>query len=327
MLAAWYEKQGPAAEVFRYGEQPDPAPGPGEVRVRMRISAANPSDWKTRKGGGGRALFAPLIIPHSDGAGDIDAVGEGVAPSRMGERVWIWNGQWRRAFGTAAQYIALPSEQAVQLPANVDYAQGACLGIPAFTAMQAVRLAEAGPGSTVLVQGGAGAVGQCAIQIAKARGARVIATVSRADKARHASAAGADHVVDYRTENLAQRVGALTDGRGVDAIVEVNLTANAAQYPGVLRPHGIVVIYGITGVEATIPALWAMQTSAALRFFMVYDITAADRTAALDELQKWLAAGRLRLPVAQQLPLSEAARAHDLVEEGRQVGTVQLLIP
>lgn len=327
MLAAWYEEQGPAAEVFRYGEQPEPTPGPGEVRVRMRISAANPSDWKNRKGGGGRALFAPLVIPHSDGAGDIDAVGEGVPASRVGERVWIWNGQWRRAFGTAAQYIALPSAQAVRLPDNVDYAQGACLGIPAFTAMQAVRLAEVGAGSTVLVQGGAGAVGQCAIQLAKARGARVIATVSSADKARHAGAAGADHTIDYRTVDLGQRVSELTGGRGVDAIVEVNFTANAARYPGLLRPHGTVVIYGITGVEATLPALWAMQTSAVLRFFMIYDISPADRTAALDELQQWLAAGRLRLPVALQLPLSEAARAHDLVEEGRQVGTVQLLIP
>jgi len=327
MLAAWYERQGPAAEVFQFGELPTPQPGPGEVRVRLRLSGVNPSDWKNRKGGGGRTLAAPRIVPHSDGAGDIDAVGDGVPESRIGERVWIWNGQWRRASGTAAQFIALPSAQAVRLPDGVDYAQGACLGIPAATAVHAVRCAQVQPGSTLLVQGGAGAVGQCAIQVAKARGARVVATVSSADKAAHARAAGADHVVDYRRENLARRVAEITEGRGVDAIVEVNLTANAAHYPGVLRPHGTVVVYGITGGEATLPALWMMQASATLRFFMVYDLTPADREAGLAELQQWLAAGRLRPVVACQLPLQQAAAAHDLVEAGGQVGTVQLLIP
>ena len=168
MRAAFYTEHGSAREVLEVGERPTPEPGPGEVRVRLRTSGVNPSDWKSRRGGGGRTLAAPLVIPHSDGAGDIDAVGAGVGSSRIGERVWIWNGQWKRPFGTAAQYIALPSAQAVALPENVDYESGACLGIPALTALQAVRLAQVQRESVVLVSGGAGAVGHYAVQFAKA---------------------------------------------------------------------------------------------------------------------------------------------------------------
>jgi len=168
MKAAFYTRQGPAAEVFQYGDQPTPEPGDGEVRVRLVTSGVNPSDWKVRAGG--RPLAGPLIIPHSDGAGVIDAVGPGVPAQRIGERVWIWNGQWGRAFGTAAQFIALPSAQAVRLADGVDFAAGACLGIPAFTAWQAVRRANLSAGGTVLVTGGAGSVGHYAIQMPR-RGA------------------------------------------------------------------------------------------------------------------------------------------------------------
>ncbi|MGE0330301.1 MAG: NADPH:quinone reductase [Ramlibacter sp.] len=324
MRAAYYTRQGPAPEVFTVGEQPTPQPGPGEVRVRLRWSGVNPSDWKTRKGGGGRQLMAPLIIPHSDGAGVIDAVGDGVAASRIGERVWIWNGQWKRPFGTAAQWIALPSAQAVKLPDGVDEEAGACLGIPAFTAMQAVRLAAPHPGSTVLVAGGAGSVGHYAIQMAKARGATVIASASTPAKAQHACDAGADHVFDYRAGDFATQVRAATGGAGVDTVIEVNLTANAAQYPGVLKAHGQVIIYGITGAEATLPALWLMQGSIALKFFMIYDIPAADRAAALAELDALLRTQRLRHTVAQRLPLAEIAQAHDIVERGEVMGHVLL---
>lgn len=327
MLAAFYEKQGPATEVIRYGELPAPQPARGEVRVRLRVSGVNPSDWKTRKGGGGRQLFAPRIIPHSDGMGQIDAVGEGVAASRIGERVWIWNGQWQRAFGTAAQYIALPSAQAVRMPDDLGDLQGACLGIPALTAMHAVRLAHIAPGMTLLVQGGAGAVGHCAIQMAKARGATVVSTVSSEDKARHALAAGADHVINYKSENLAERVRALTQGQGVDAVIEVDLTSNAAAYPGVLRQGGTVIVYGITGSEAALPVLWMMQNAISLKFFMIYGIPAQDREAGLTELSALLRAGKLRQTIAMQLPLRQAAEAHDLVEAGRQLGNVVLTIP
>ncbi|MGE0097216.1 MAG: NADPH:quinone reductase [Hydrogenophaga sp.] len=324
MRAACYSHQGPAPEVFTVGEQPTPEPGPGEVRVRLRWSGVNPSDWKTRKGGGGRKLMAPLIIPHSDGAGVIDAVGEGVQASRIGERVWIWNGQWKRPFGTAAQWIALPSAQAVKLPDGVDEEAGACLGIPAFTAMHAVRLAAPHPGTTVLVAGGAGSVGHYAIQMARARGATVIASTSSPAKAQHALAAGADHVFDYRSSDFAARVKAATGGAGVDAVIEVNLTANAAQYPGLLKAHGQVVVYGITGAEATLPALWLMQNSIALKFFMIYDIPPVDREAALRELDALLRAQRLRHTVALRLPLDRIAEAHDIVERGELMGHVLL---
>lgn len=324
MKAAYYEKQGPATDVLRVGDLPTPQPGPGEVRVKLRCSGVNPSDWKTRKGGGNRKLFAPLIVPHSDGAGVIDAVGDGVPASRVGERVWLWNGQWKRAFGTAAESIALPSGQAVPLPAAVSDSEGACLGIPAFTAMQAVRLAELGPGKTVLVQAGAGSVGRYAIQIAKARGATVLATVSSADKAVHARSAHADHVIDYKREDVAARVRELTGGTGVDEVIEMNLTRNAAAYPGMIRPHGRVVVYGVEGTEAALPALWLMQNSIALKFFLVYELPAEDRRAALVELDALLRAGTLTHMIAAEMPLAEVARAHDLVESGTVTGNVVL---
>jgi NADPH2:quinone reductase len=327
MRAAFYTEQGPAREVLKVGEQPTPEPGAGEVRVRLRTSGVNPSDWKSRRGGPGRKIAAPLVIPHSDGAGDIDAVGVGVPATRIGERVWIWNGQWKRPSGTAAQYIALPSAQAVALPENTDYAAGACLGIPALTALQAVRLAQPQRGSVVLVSGGAGAVGHYAIQLAKTRGARVVATVSGDAKAAHARAAGADSVINYRTEDVGARVTAFSDGRGADAVIEVDLTANAKLLPAVLRPHGVAVVYGTGAAEASIPASWLMQNSATLRLFLVYDLAATDRAAVLDELSTSLSQGRLVHAVGQRFPLDAIAEAHEAVERGTVIGNVVLDIP
>lgn len=324
MRAAYYTRQGRAADVLQIGELPVPVPGPGEVRVRLSWSGVNPSDWKTRQGGGGRQLVAPLIVPHSDGAGVIDAVGSGVPAGRIGERVWVWNGQWQRAFGTAAQWIALPSAQAVRLPDGVGEDEGACLGIPAFTAMHAVRLANPRPGKVVLVQGGAGSVGRYAIQMAAARGACVLATASSAAKAAHARDAGARQVFDYRAADFVEQVRSATDGLGVDAIIEVNLTANAVHYPGILRPHGEVIVYGIVGADATLPALRLMQASAALKFFMIYDLRPQDRQGALDELGALLASGRLRHDIARRLALHQIAEAHDLVESGKVTGHVLL---
>jgi NADPH2:quinone reductase len=324
MRAAFYDRQGPAREVFQIGELPTPEPGAGEVRVRLRTSGVNPSDWKVRKGGFGRGLVAPLIVPHSDGAGVVDAVGPGVATSRIGERVWIWNGQWKRAFGTAAEYIALPSHQAVVLPETTADDAGACLGIPALTALQAVRVASIGPGSSVLVAGGAGAVGHYAIQFAKLRGARVLTTVSGAEKSVHASGAGADATINYRDENVEERVKSLTEGRGVDAIIEMDLTRNARHYPAVLRPFARVVVYGMSGSEATLPSLWMMQNSVTLRFIFIYEISAEDRSAVLAELTGHLAANRLKHTIARRLPLAQAGEAHDLVESGELIGNVVL---
>ncbi len=323
MRAAFYSQQGPAREVLEIGEQPTPEAGPGEVRVRLRASGVNPSDWKVRRGGFGRGLSAPLIIPHSDGAGDIDAVGPGV-PDRVGERVWIWNGQWKRAYGTAAEYIVLPSAQAAPLPDKASYAEGACLGIPALTAIQAVRLARIEPGATLLIAGGAGSVAHYAIQLAKLRGARVITTVSGDAKAAHARSAGADEVINYRSENLGERVKALTGGQGVDAVIEMDLTGNATFYPAILKPHGTVVIYGMSAAEALLPSMWLMQNSIALRFFLVYELREDDRSAGIAELTELLEGGKLIHTVARRLPLSDIAEAHDLIERGDVVGNVVL---
>ncbi len=243
MRAAYYERNGTARDVLRIGDVDPPQPAPGEVRVRLRTSGVNPSDVKNRAGLTRKIAF-PRVIPHSDGAGEIDCVGEGVSPSRVGERVWVWNGQWRRPFGTAAEAIAIPAEQAVPLPANVGVEAAACLGIPAYTGYQAVVLAGAKQGASVLVAGGAGAVGHYAIQFAKKQDAVVITTVSSPAKAEIARQAGADHVIDYRRENVGERVKAITGNRGVDAVIEVDLAANVRLLPDVLAPGGIVAVYG-----------------------------------------------------------------------------------
>jgi NADPH2:quinone reductase len=323
MRAAFYSRQGSAGQVLEVGDQPMPQPGAGEVRVRLRTSGVNPSDWKSRSGGPGRSMSAPLIIPHSDGAGDIDAVGDGV-PNRVGERVWIWNGQWQRAFGTAAEYIVLPSAQAVRLPDNVDYAAGACLGIPAFTALQAVRLAELGPDMTVLIAGGAGAVAHYAIQMAKLKGARVIATVSNDAKAAHARAAGADEIINYKTEDVAGRIKTLTGGRGVNAVLEMDIAVNAKYYSSILAPHATVVVYGSSANDATLPSLSLMKNSITIRLFLIYEITDADRGAGIAELTGLMEKAQLKHAVARRLPLGEIAAAHEISERGEVMGNIVL---
>ncbi|MGH7683563.1 MAG: NADPH:quinone reductase [Vulcanimicrobiaceae bacterium] len=322
MRAAFYTKQGLAHDVLQLGEVPTPEPGAGEVRVKVTTSGVNPSDWKTRKGGL-RGMFAPLIVPHSDGAGVVESVGPGTDRARIGQRVWLWNGQWKRAFGTAAEYVALPAAQAVPLPQCTDDAAGACLGIPAFTALQAVRLANAGPGTCLFVTGGAGSVANYAIQIAKLRGASVIATISSDEKAKRARAAGADATINSRTEDVGERVKAVTGGRGVDALIEMDLNANAKQYPSVLAPHATVVVYGMTG-DATLPSMWMMQNSIDLRLFLIYEISEADRTAGIAEITKFLDEGKLVHNVALRLPLEKIADAHDIVERGEIMGNVVL---
>jgi NADPH:quinone reductase len=326
MRAAFYSEQGPAEAVFRIGDQPTPEPGPGEVRVKLRTSGVNPSDWKVRKGGFGRGLVAPTVIPHSDGAGVTDAVGAGVTDRKVGERVWIWNGQWRRAFGTAAEYISVPSIQAVGLPDSVSFDEGACLGIPALTAMHAVRAVNTGPGRAVFIVGGAGAVASCAIQIAKARGARVITTVSSDVKAAHARATGADEVINYKTEDVGARVKDITGGEGVGSVIEMDLTRNAKHYPELLRPNAVVAIYGMSGLEATLPSLWMMQNSITLRFLFVYTVADAQRIEEIKELTTLLEKKALKPIVAQRFSLEQVAKAHDAVESGALIGNVILNI-
>lgn len=322
MKAGWYERNGPARDVLVVGEMETPQPAEGEVLVRLAVSGVNPSDVKSRAG---RPLTAPRIIPHSDGAGVIEAVGEGVDRARTGERVWIWNGQWKRPFGTAAEYIALPQEQAVRLPDHVDFAAGACLGIPALTALQAVDHQGDVAGKTLLVTGGAASVGHYICQIASRRGARVIATAS-ARRADHARAAGAAEIIDYRNDDVAERVKALTGGRGADGIIDMDLSTTATLLPkGVLAPHGKLVCYG-SNVPADIPVsftamLWGSLT---LQLFLVYELTPAQRQAALAELTRLLEQDALVHAVGASFALDDIAAAHEAVEKGDIIGNVVL---
>jgi NADPH2:quinone reductase len=291
------------------------------VRVRLRTSGVNPSDVKSRAGLTRKIAF-PRVIPHSDGAGEIDAVGEGVSPARVGERVWVWNGQWRRPFGTAAEWIVLPSEQAVRLPANVTMEAGACLGIPAYTGYQGVLLARAKEGSTVLVAAGAGAVGHYAIQFAKKRKATVITTVSSPAKAEIARAAGADHVIDYKREDVGERVMAITAKRGVDAVIEMDLAANARLLPTVLAPNGVVAVYGSGAAEASIPFQFLLQNSITLQFFLVYLMPAEMRQRATADITQMLEQGELIHNVAQTFDLGDMVAAHEAVESGKAMGNI-----
>ncbi len=320
MRAAFYERNGAAREVLRVGEVEAPQAGAGEVRVRLAASGVNPSDVKSRQGST-RKIAWPRVIPHSDGAGVIDQVGDGIAKARIGERVWIWNGQWKRAFGTAAEYIALPAAQAVRLPDKVSFEAGACFGIPAMTAYHAVALAAAKKSTTLLVAGGAGSVSQYVIQFAKLAGATVLTTISSPEKAKLAREAGADHTIDYKRENVGERAMELTGKRGVDAVIEMDLAANAKLIPQVLRPKGSVIVYG-TGGEATLPAFFCLTQSIRLQFFLVYELDTGERERAVSAINRALSEDKLVNRVAQPTHLLEdTAAAHEAVERGT-VGNV-----
>ncbi|HEV3363005.1 MAG TPA: NADPH:quinone reductase, partial [Acidimicrobiia bacterium] len=287
MRAAFYERTGPAREVLTLGELPAPEPGPGEVRVRVAWSGVNPSDVKSRAGLRTKALPFPRVVPHSDGSGRIDRVGDGVDPARVGQRVWVWNAAWGRAGGTAAEYVTLPAAQAVPLPEGADLAAGACLGIPALTAYHAVTVDGGVEGKSVLVAGGAGAVGHYAVQLAKLKGARqVIATVSSPAKAELARAAGADLVVNYREEDFAARCREATGGRGLDRIIEVDFAANVGADLEALRHEGEVVVYGSGAPEIAVPFAPAILKNVRLRFFIVYNLTPEDRARAVADLTR-----------------------------------------
>ena len=327
MRAIAYTQTGAAADVLKPVDLPTPEPAAGEVRVRLRWSGVNPSDVKSRAGLRSKVPAFPQIVPHSDGSGEIDAVGAGVSASRVGERVWLWNGQWQRAHGTAAQFIVLPAAQAVPLPAGVSGEAGACLGIPALTALHAVLTGGGVAGQRVLVAGGAGAVGHYAVQFARKLGAaQVVATISSDAKAALASAAGADQTIDYKREDLAARAMAFTSGAGFDRIIEVDAAANLATDLSMLAPGGDVVVYGSGAPEIALPFFPAIVKNAALRCFIVYNLAKAERERAIATLTSLLARGELQHNVSERLPLADCARAHQLVESGKAIGNVVLRI-
>jgi NADPH2:quinone reductase len=328
MKAAFYTRTGAAREVLQLADLPEPAPGVGEVKVRLHWSGVNPSDVKSRADLRGRGMPYPRVIPHSDGAGVVESVGPGVPASRVGERVWVWNGAFGRPDGTAAECIVLPTAQAVALPANVPMEAGACLGIPALTALHAVRGYGGVAGQRVLVAGGAGAVGHYAAQFARLLGARqVIASVSSPAKAALALEAGAHASVDYRAEPLAARVAELTEGEGLDRVIEVDVAANGAVDAEMLRPGGCAVVYGSGKGSFELPFFPQIAKNLSWHFFIVYSLSPADRAAAESTLRWMLEAGLLQHRIDQRLDLADIVEAHEAVESGKLVGNLVLRLP
>lgn len=323
MRAALYRTKGSAAEVLEVTDIDIPEPAAGEVRIRIEASGVNPSDVKKRQG---QDLGFPQIIPHSDGAGTIEAIGAGVPSSRIGERVWTINGQFERANGTAAEYISLPSKLAVSLPNNTDSSAGACLGIPVLTAYRALTIDGDVTGQRIFIAGGAGAVGHYCVQIAKLHGAHVIASVSSEKKATHAKAGGADHTINYKTENIEERVKEITDGKGVDRIIEVDMASNASLIPKILRPGGSVIIYGSSSPTAEVPVQWCFVNDIIFHFFIMYKLSDEVRDSAAAAINEMLKAGDLVHTIAETYTLADIVKAHEAVETGAVMGNVVVTI-
>jgi NADPH:quinone reductase len=325
MKAAYYTHYGAARDVFRVGELPDPQPGPGEVRVRIHFSGINPSDCNRRRGIRDRPGY-PLIVPHSDGAGEIDKIGEGVTKSRIGEAVWTWNAQRGRAFGTASEYVCLPSAQVVRMPPGVTLELGAGFGVPATTAYFSLFSDGSLQGRDVLVTGAAGAVGLYAAQFPRLAGARsLVATVSGQEKTRVAAAAGVPVIVNYKTENVAERVMQATEKRGVDRISEVDFGGNLATTLAVMRESCVIGAYASRGAqEPPLPFYPLLFANIAVRFIQCSLILGGLREAAIRDLTRWAEERRLVHPTPTILPLERIAEAHELVEKGAVIGKVMV---
>ncbi|MFT7106326.1 MAG: NADPH2:quinone reductase [Yoonia sp.] len=329
MRAITYTGFGPASKVLTVEDLPTPAPTAGEVLVRLATSGVNPSDIRARAGGRPDVTKPPFpkIIPHSDGAGLIEAVGEGIDAARIGERVWIWNGQWQRPFGTAAEYIALPSAQAVELPENTSLAQGAALGIPALTAVHTVLGAGPVSGKQVLVSGGGGTVGRLAVQIAAASGARVITTCHGEEDSLAAKAAGADIVLDYRSATLADDVLDATAGALIDHAVEVEFGQNIEMLTKVIREGGRIVAYGSArDMTPTLPFYPLMFKAVSIDLALIYLLRDGERATSIANLTRLLAQDALDFRVSETLPLEDCAKAHDIVAADGRAGSIILMI-
>lgn len=327
MKAIWYDRTGPAREVLQYGERPTPEPGHGQALVRIRASGINPSDVGMRGGGTGPMAY-PRITPNSDGAGVVEAVGPAVSGNWVGKRVWFYNGQRNgRAFGSAAEYIELDTDLLTELPDSVSFAEGATLGIPCMTAHRSLFLAGPVQGRTVLVTGGAGAVGHYAVQLARWAGATVIATVSSEDKAERARAGGADHVIDYRREPVAARVREITGGAGVDHIVDVDFGGNLEATLACAAMNGSIAYYATRGAATpVVPAGAMMRLNLNVTGVYLPVSPHPARKRAQADISRWIATGERMLSVAGRHSLSDCAAAHEQVEAGGKVGTVVLEI-
>jgi len=316
MRAWWYEKAGPADEVLQSGERDTTEPGPGEVRVAVVKSAVNPTDVKRRQAGRELGQF-PLIIPNNDGSGVIDAVGEGVDEGRIGERVWIFGAQAGRPLGTAAEYCVLPSRQARNLPEGQSFEAGACLGVPAVTAHRGCFADGPIEGKTVLITGGTGRVGRFAVQMAKLAGAEVIATAGGPGRAADLAKLGADHVVNYREEDLVTAVSEITGGAGVDRFIDVAFGVNIENAPKLVKTNGVVTSYGSdAAAKPEIPFLALMYANIMVRPFAIFAMPREAQDTAFAEIEGWLAEGALDHVVGQRFGIDELPAAHAAIEQG-----------
>jgi NADPH:quinone reductase len=326
MRAAWYEKQGPAREVLTVGEMPDPTPAAGEVRIRIAASGINPGDVKKRQDSFGIGMAYPRVIPHSDGAGVVDQIGAGVPSEWLGRSVWCFGAQSYRPFGTAAEFTVVPLDKIAPLPANVSIEQGSCLGIPGITAHRAVNVGGSVSVRTVLVQGAGGAVGQCAVQLARHAGARVIGTVRSASDEEIARNAGAHEVLrNDNAQDFIARMKSLAPN-GIDHIVEVAFAANLETDIELLNQDGSIATYATDNATPKIP-FWLMVFKNIRVFFLGSDDfpTEAKSLAARD-INAALEAGWSGFEIAEQIPLAEIARAHELVEHPTRRGRVIVIL-
>ena len=325
MRAIWYDRQGPAAEVLQSGEMADPEPGPGDVRVRIRFSGVNPGDTKKRRGWLGSAMPYPRVIPHSDGAGVVEAVGEGVDRSRIGQRVWVYGAQSYRPFGTAAQLTVVPNEQAIDLPDSVPDEVGACLGIPGITAHRAVFADGPVTGATVLVNGVLGSVGALAAQLARWGGATVIGTVRRRDDVEPINNEAIAHAVALDQPHSAAAIRALAPD-GVDRIIEVAFSDNVDLDAAVAKNNAVIAAYASRHDRPDFPFWPMLFDNLSIRLLGSDDFPAASKQQAAAELTAAARDGALSIAVGSPLPLGSAAEAHDLVDQGTR-SRVVLSIP
>ena len=325
MRAAWFEDFGPATDVLQVGEIDKPVPGPGEVLVRLHSSAVNPSDVKKRAGSFPNLLDDGFVIPNSDGAGVVEAVGDGVDATRVGERVWIYQAQFARRFGTAADFVAVESDRAPTLPDNTSFDTGACLGIPCMTAHRCVFSDGDVAGKTVVVTGAAGRVGHYAPQWASQAGAHVIATASNDDDVAACKAAGADHVVNHRSERFADDILAATNGDKVDRIIDLEFGANLTTSLQIIATSGTIVTYGSTVVpEPQLPFFQMMYLDLNVQFVIVYAMPEAAKQLAINDITQALPKDSLQHRIAATLPLDDIAEANEIIEQGTIRGAVVL---
>lgn len=323
MKAAWFEKFGSPAESIIIGEQPKPEVGDGEVLVRLKATGVNPSDVKKRMGAFPNLLDTGHVIPHSDGAGIIEAVGKGVSPERIGERVWVYQAQYARMLGTAAEFVSLDASRAAKLPDNTSFEIGACLGIPAMTAHRVVCSDGNLTGKTVLITGGAGRVGFYAIQWAKILGAKVIATASNTTDEAYCREAGADLVINHRDENWGEKVVAINQGNKVDRVVDVEFGYNLPEVLKCINVGGVIATYGNTQIkEPKLPFFQMMFMDLTIKMTIVYAMPEVAKAQAIEAIYTALSHDLLKHRVSHVLPFNEMAKSHELIEENGLRGSV-----